>query len=458
MPGNDCPGDPHYLCVNSVTGTSIGLAVQPGHYYDWWVHACNASGCGTPSSGVLTMHVAPPANVSALCSPDGTNVTVSWSPTSGATGYATRLDYSANNGGPGCQFNWLCSGDDKYGEQGSTVYSTSIVPGSPYVFWVHGMGPAGYGDPTYASFQCNPGVPNEPFPPFTSTRSDYLNVLEGLFFSPLQISSPACLYTAPEGVEPDWQDWLCKNGQSVTTTYPTVNGFSNTPDPYFTWIIAMNNEPIQSTTCPNSGPPNVSAPVNTTGSPFLLANSAASLKIELRHDASIPCIKIPYMSATYIRGAQAGDSRSRLYSWSQLQGKSLVLDVDIQHAPFTAPIENNQTWFRVLTHFRNPATGKRYFINKDYVMTDTTSFTVIAWNWPYTNSFQFPGAYFALPTRSPSFNLPTGLNQIVIPLAAQWTDNFGFGMQPDFLGAEIAIELGPLGKSVSAEIKGARFQ
>ena len=47
------------------------------------------------------------------------------------------------------------------------------------------------------------------------------------------------------------------------------------------------------------------------------------------------------------------------FTWIiSLNNKMLVLDIDIQRQSET------QTWFRVLTHFRDPATGQRYFINK----------------------------------------------------------------------------------------------
>lgn len=35
---NTCAGNPHYLCVDGVSATSISLAVQTGHLYKWWVH------------------------------------------------------------------------------------------------------------------------------------------------------------------------------------------------------------------------------------------------------------------------------------------------------------------------------------------------------------------------------------------------------------------------------------
>jgi hypothetical protein len=442
MPGNNCPGDPHYLCVNTVSSNSWSLTVSPGHYYDWWVHACNAYGCGPSSSGVAVVAVAPPANLQTLCSPNGTSVTVSWSPVPGATGYAPRLNYVPNDG-PGCTDGWVCSSEDKYGEQASNSYTTSIVPNSPYAFWVHGIGPAGYGDTGTTSFTCQPSAPQVSFPPFNTVRTDFINMYEGLWFSPMVIASTLCEYLPYT----PWQEWLCTGTQSMPTTYPQTNAFSTASNPYFSWIIAMNNEFIQNQDC-NTGPPNQSRAVNQFGSPFKMTATAASLKLEVKHDASTTCLKIPYMSAAYLRGVQQGDSMTRLLSWSELQGKSLVLDVEITKQ--SAQV----TWFRVLTHFRDPVTTERYFINKDYVMPDTTGIIYMNWNWPWRNSFQYPGARIAIPGRSPSLSLPNGRHTIVIPLASQWAQYFSASIQPDFLGVEVAVEIGELGQGISMDIKG----
>jgi hypothetical protein len=446
MPGNNCAGDPHYVCVDGWGGNSFQLAVQPGHYYDWWVHACNAYGCSGPSSGALATHVAPPANLSAQCAPDGNSVTLSWTPSQGATGYAPRFNYTNNDGGPGCQFNWYCSGDDSYGEQTSNVYSRSVVPGGSYSFWVHGMGPAGYGDASSTSFQCNPPAPTVSFPSFSTVRTDFINQYEGLWFSPMQIASPLCQYLPYTS----WQAWLCTGSQSMPTTYPQTHAFSTASDPYFSWIIAMNNEFIQNPDC-NTGPPNQSRAVNQVGSPFILNASASSLRLEVKHDVNTTCRKIPYMSAAYLRGVQTGDSMPHLLTWSQLQGKSLVLDVEITKQ--SAPV----TWFRVLTHYRD-ANGTRYFINKDYVMPDSLATTYLNWNWPWRNSFQYPGAVIAIPERSPSFSLPNGRHTIVIPLATQWAQYFSTSAQPNFLGVEVAVEMGELGDGIAMEIRGISVQ
>jgi hypothetical protein len=37
-PRNNCPGSPHYLCINGLTTNSISVPVRPGTTYSWWVH------------------------------------------------------------------------------------------------------------------------------------------------------------------------------------------------------------------------------------------------------------------------------------------------------------------------------------------------------------------------------------------------------------------------------------
>ncbi len=48
-PHNNCPGDPHFLCVNSLSATSISFQARAGHDYTWWVHAVNEAGWSAPA-------------------------------------------------------------------------------------------------------------------------------------------------------------------------------------------------------------------------------------------------------------------------------------------------------------------------------------------------------------------------------------------------------------------------
>ncbi len=57
---NNCPGDPHYMCINGFTSTSFSLPVAPGNWYGFWLHACNADGCGPVSYSNFYVRPAPP--------------------------------------------------------------------------------------------------------------------------------------------------------------------------------------------------------------------------------------------------------------------------------------------------------------------------------------------------------------------------------------------------------------
>lgn len=278
------------------------------------------------------------------------------------------------------------------------------------------------------------------FPALNQVRSDFISQTEGLASDPLKIAFPPCTILPPT----DWQVWLCSMQASVPTVYAKTNAFSTATDNRFAWIISMNNEFIQDTAC-NTGPPNQSLGANEY--PFSMT-AGTSLKLEVSHDDREFCGKIPYMSATYIRGVQ-GDAVPRIYGWRELQGRTLDIDVDLYRAL------DELAWFRVLTHFRDPRTGQRYFVNKDYVMPDTIPDYWMNWNWPYENSFQYPGAKIAIPARIPSQSLKNGPHKISIDVAQQGVRYFPefLSVEPDFLGVEIAVELGPIKNKTSVDIK-----
>lgn len=143
-------------CQNKVFGTSITLYINYNSGYRWWVHARDASGNW---SDVEVKYFActktpplPPTDIGAVCSPDGKNVTLSWSPpASGVSYYAIRLDgnplswsdldwcdiYTNSNkctdsgswsGGDYCQNNIV-----------STQKTLNIQPGTPYWWWIHSV-------------------------------------------------------------------------------------------------------------------------------------------------------------------------------------------------------------------------------------------------------------------------------------------------------------------------------
>jgi hypothetical protein len=120
---------------------------------------------GSPSSATVTIlentpvWPAAPVNLVAQCSADNTQAALSWSSVSGATAYALRVDYQANDG-PSCIDGWYCSDppDKIANNYGATNYVASVTPGQPYAFWVHGLQGGSYGNAGSASFTCGTAV------------------------------------------------------------------------------------------------------------------------------------------------------------------------------------------------------------------------------------------------------------------------------------------------------------
>ena len=277
------------------------------------------------------------------------------------------------------------------------------------------------------------------FPAFDQVRSDYLNLKEGTIDSPLKIAAVLCPYLPSV----DWQNWMCATGQSVPKVYPQSNGFSQTADPYFSWIVVMNDEFIQY--APFTGPPNQSLGKNEY--PFDL-KATSSIKLTVTHDERPYHGKIPYMSASYTRGTQGGDPLKRLFGWREATNKTLELDVDVQRTT------SDSSWFRVIVHYRDPRTGQRYFVNKDYVMPDNTPTTRINWNWPYESSFQYPGSIISIPARVSLTSLAIGVHHLSIPingLGLTYFPEFA-SIEPEVLGFEIAVEIAGDNSTTSVEI------
>jgi hypothetical protein len=283
------------------------------------------------------------------------------------------------------------------------------------------------------------------FPAFTQIRSDFLDVREGLANTPMKVAAPQCVNVPAV----EWQDWLCSGAQAVPTTYAVTNAFTQAADPHFAWIISLNNEFVQLPGC-NTGPPNQS--LGPREYPFSVVASAATLQMKLLHDEREFCGKIPYVSATYIRGVQ-GDAQARLMEWQQLSGRTLVLDFDVERP------KDDLVWFRVLLHFRDPRSGQRYIVNTDYISPAPLDDFYFNWNWPYASSIHFPGAKIAIPARVPAANLPNGLqHQSIDPhgTALRYFPDFGV-LQPDFLGVEIAVELGQVANQIAVALHRVEF-
>lgn len=76
-PGNNCPGDPHYMCIDNLTASSISLPVDAGSSYGFWLHACNANGCSDAATSNFSVLAAPPPPPTEACIPSGNDTNIS---------------------------------------------------------------------------------------------------------------------------------------------------------------------------------------------------------------------------------------------------------------------------------------------------------------------------------------------------------------------------------------------
>ena len=127
-PGNNCPGDPHYLCVNDLTSTSISMPVDAGSSYGFWLNACNANGCSDVAvSNFSVLAAAPPPTppiAPSSLSPSGmvasgtTTVQLSWNYDPNVTVYYVRANDNTDS---------------------AVRYSGNTCPGSPHYFCIDGV-------------------------------------------------------------------------------------------------------------------------------------------------------------------------------------------------------------------------------------------------------------------------------------------------------------------------------
>src|SRR5262249_2905497 len=112
----------------------------------------------------------------AQCSADNTQATLTWSSVNGASSYALRVDYKANDG-PGCVDGWYCGDppDKLLNFYGSTSYVASVIPGQAYDFWVHGVQGSSYGSAASGSFTCGQAAPFD----YSLTNSGNISVSQG---------------------------------------------------------------------------------------------------------------------------------------------------------------------------------------------------------------------------------------------------------------------------------------
>ncbi|MBI4423053.1 MAG: hypothetical protein HY554_04970, partial [Elusimicrobia bacterium] len=69
-PRNNCPGDPHTLCIDGWTDASIQAPARAGHAYAWWVHAVGPDGAAGEAGSAGFSSVDAAADAAAFASQD----------------------------------------------------------------------------------------------------------------------------------------------------------------------------------------------------------------------------------------------------------------------------------------------------------------------------------------------------------------------------------------------------
>jgi hypothetical protein len=142
------PGTYYYrVCANiNSTWTAYPLA-----------ESNNANNCGGWQT--LTVNVpipASPTNLTATCNAAGTMVSLGWDATPGATSYALRMDYPANNTAA-CTYGWLCATppDQITENYAATAISYPTTPGYAYSAWIHAGNASGGSAASTVNFTCS---------------------------------------------------------------------------------------------------------------------------------------------------------------------------------------------------------------------------------------------------------------------------------------------------------------
>jgi hypothetical protein len=96
-----------------------------------------------------------PSNLNAQCGAGGVAATLSWAAVPGAVAYAPRLN-NLTNDNPSCAYGWMCGtgGDWIDNNYTNTIRVASVVPGQPYMFWVHGLVNGNWAAPSSINFTC----------------------------------------------------------------------------------------------------------------------------------------------------------------------------------------------------------------------------------------------------------------------------------------------------------------
>ncbi len=142
---------------DNVRQTSYLATVVPERTYSWWVHG-QITNITSSAPAYGTFACVPPATPSGLryeCNAKGDSVTLSWNKAVGAKNYLLRIndtsdDASATQGG------WFNTGttDVINDTLTQTYYTTPVVPGRNYIWWIHGQSGEDVSNAAYGGFTC----------------------------------------------------------------------------------------------------------------------------------------------------------------------------------------------------------------------------------------------------------------------------------------------------------------
>src|ERR1043166_1139241 len=151
-----------FQCNWDTTTESVGGHATEANAYDSSNNMSAFSAAVSFTTDDLPTWPAAPTDLTAVCNANNTQATLSWSGVNGATLYAVRVNYKANDGGPGCIDGWYCSDppDKVVNNNPGTSYIAAVTPNQPYAFWVHGLKDSAFGDANSGIFVCGTGTPS----------------------------------------------------------------------------------------------------------------------------------------------------------------------------------------------------------------------------------------------------------------------------------------------------------
>lgn len=146
------------ISIDKVSQNTYTATVVPGKNYSWWVHGQQGYTSSAATFGTFTCNPPPtiPTGLSYQCNNQGSQVTLSWKAATGAEYYLLRINDTSNDA-TATQWNWYSAGTTDVNNDHVTqvTYTTPIIPGKNYIWWIHSQ--AGYvsSDAAYSGFTCS---------------------------------------------------------------------------------------------------------------------------------------------------------------------------------------------------------------------------------------------------------------------------------------------------------------